>query len=192
MNSAPAYPEDLELARKAQLGDPTAREMFVKRMQCIPAMLRARSAGLGSPFESNEFDDLVQDTVTAVWSKIGTYGGRAKLETWVYRFCVLEMRSALRARRRRSVIPRGEDTTPRDREEYREAEPFEYEDVYTGLSRLPEAEGEVVQLKHFSHLTLEEAAHRLGLSTNTVKTRYYRALTRMRSWLAPLRGREKT
>jgi len=154
-------------------------------------MLRARSARLGSPLANDELDDLVQDTLTAVWGKIGTYAGRAKLETWIYRFCVLEMRGALRARWRRSTVPRVEEATPAEREGYREPEPFEFEDVYAGLSRLPAAEGEVVRLKHFDHLTLEQAARRLDISTNTVKTRYYRALTRLRRWLAPREDRER-
>jgi len=186
MTSAPAHIEDIELVRNAQRGDARARELFVKRMRCVPAMLRARSAKLGIPLERDEFEDLVQDTITAVWSKIGTYGGRAKLETWIYQFCVIEMRSALRARWRRAAVPRPSAATPREDQEYRETAPFEYEDVYAELSRLPAAEGEVVRLKHFSHLTLEEVARGLDLSTNTVKTRYYRALARLRRWLAPV------
>ncbi len=76
--------------------------MFAGRMKCVPAFLRARNKKCGSPLGSEEIADLIQDTLMALWMKIGTFSGEAKLESWAYRFCVLEMRSALRRKHRRA------------------------------------------------------------------------------------------
>ena len=173
------------------MGDPRARERFAVRMRCVPAMLKAKNSSLSSPLRSDEIEDLVQDTLAAIWGKIGTYSGRAKLETWVYQFCTLELRSALRGKRRNRMV-RFEEGVAEVNESVAAPEPTsaDHDGVYESLARLSEVESEVVQLKHFSHLTLEETARRLGISTNTVKTRYYRALDRLRLWLAPLRERE--
>lgn len=76
-------------------------------MKCVPAILRAENHRLGSPLRYEEVEDLIQDTLAAVWGKIDRFLGEARLETWAYPFCVLELRSALRR-------PRllGEEPTP--------------------------------------------------------------------------------
>lgn len=157
------------------------------RMRCVPAILRLHNARLGAILPGDELDDVVQDTLAALWKKLPGYAGDAKLETWAYRFCVLELRGALRRRRNR---PRALPETAPDVQEP-EAEPevasVDYEDLHESLARLTPAEERAVRLKHFSHLTFEEAAERLDVSPNTVKTRYYRALGRLRTFLAPRR-----
>ena len=157
-------------------------------MKCVPAILRAENHRLGSPLRYEEVEDLIQDTLAAVWGKIDRFLGEARLETWAYPFCALELRSALRRRGRRPRLL-GEESAP-ERAAEDEPHAIEYHDVHESLDRLPEEERAVVRLKHFSHLTFDRIARHLGLSPNTVKTRYYRALVRLRHWLAPRKEEE--
>ena len=64
------------------------------------------------------------------------------------------------------------------------------------LEQLAPREREVVHLRHFEDLSLPEIALRLGLSVSSVKTHYYRGLTKLRTHLVPgadeRRGREAT
>jgi RNA polymerase sigma-70 factor (ECF subfamily) len=160
-------------------------------MRCVPAILRVENARLGRGLRPDELEDLVQDTLVAVWRKIDRYMGEAKLETWVWEFCALELRSALRRQGRRARLLDEQNLVPPERCAGVETPSIDYEDVYESLDRLPEEERVVVRLKHFSHLTFEQTAQRLGLSPNTVKTRYYRALLRLRRWLAPRKEVER-
>jgi RNA polymerase sigma factor (sigma-70 family) len=67
-----------------------------------------------------------------------------------------------------------------------------YEDVYSGLEKLGEDHAQIIRLKHFSQMTFEEIARRLRVSANTVKTRYYRGLIKLREFLDPDRLEERT
>ena len=53
------------------------------------------------------------------------------------------------------------------------------------LERLDPVDADVVRLKHFEELTVEEIGGRLGLPTNTAKTKYYRGLGRLHEALKP-------
>ena len=67
-------------------------------------------------------------------------------------------------------------------------DPVDSERVYQGLDRLLPEESAVVRLKHFGELTFEEIAERECAPLATVKSRYYRALEKLRFWLAPLQN----
>ena len=64
------------------------------------------------------------------------------------------------------------------------------ESVYVAMQRLSAAEARIMRLKHFEALTFEAIALRLSMSQNTSKTRYYRALEKLRRHLR-LRAEEK-
>ena len=57
------------------------------------------------------------------------------------------------------------------------------EEVHEGLRKIGREEAEVIRLKHFEGQTFEEISRHLGLSPNTVKTRYYRGLEELRPLL---------
>ncbi|HED65277.1 MAG TPA: sigma-70 family RNA polymerase sigma factor [Planctomycetes bacterium] len=171
--------QDLRLVRDLLEGSMEARARFSQRMQCIPRILSAKNARIGSPLQPSELDDVAQDTLVAVWKRLPSFRGLSALETWVYRFCHLTLLKSLEAHRRAPRTEQGAEETPwvPERREERFAE------VYRALDRLPEDEGELVRLKHFEDLSFPEIGERLGLSPNTAKTRYYRGLARLRDLL---------
>ena len=152
-------------------------------MRCVPGLLRHKNKRLGRPLSADEIDDLTQDVLTVVWRKLEVFAGHSTLEMWVAQICTLELLAYLRRRRRgMSLIDDAriawrEPTTPPDQSS------VEFADLYVLLEQLAPEEEAVVRLKHFGHLKFEEIADRLGISVNTVKTRYYRGLTRMRDSL---------
>jgi RNA polymerase sigma-70 factor (ECF subfamily) len=54
------------------------------------------------------------------------------------------------------------------------------EQVITAMSQLPWEQRNVVELKFFQHYTFEEIAKQLDVSTNTVKSRLYSALNKLK------------
>ncbi len=188
--SSPCPEQDFLLVQAAIRRDPEAVDALLKRIQCVRRILAFKNAQHGRPLGAAELDDLVQETLFAVWKKLDRYSGRGALEAWLYRFCFLEYMSRLRKLRRQPRLI--DDLRTEDHPEPAASpEPMqgEYEDVYLGLERLGPPEADIIRLKHLEELTFEEIATRLGDSPNTVKTRYYRGLARLRD-LLPARSEE--
>ena len=141
---------------------------------------KVRSDGvLVKPFETHE-------VIARVWAQLGQYRGHAALESWVFRFCEFELINAVRRKRRRPGIALDDVAAEEPRRSG-----VDNERVYQCLDRLLPEEAAAVRLKHFAELTFEEIAARERAPLATVKSRYYRALEKLRFWLAPLRGGEE-
>ena len=153
-------------------------------MRCVARILAALNRKYGRQLDEPELEDLAQDTTIAVWRKLDRYDGRAALETWVYRFCFLELMKRLR--QRRSGLALIEDLPERaDHEPL--APPVshasDHEEVYRGLARLDPDEAAIVRLRFFEELTFEEAGARLGIPDNTAKSRFYRGIRKLKELL---------
>jgi RNA polymerase sigma-70 factor, ECF subfamily len=183
-SEAAANPADVALARAALDGERWARERIVERLACVPRMLSALNRRMGGVLDADELQDLSQDTFALVWKKLGEFAGRSSLETWVYRFCWLELANAIRRRRREKRLSR-EIAARRAAADAssRTPELEEYGPVHAGLDRLSHAEARIVRMKHFEPLTFREIGARLSISPNTAKAIYYRGMVRLRGWL---------
>jgi RNA polymerase sigma factor (sigma-70 family) len=54
--------------------------------------------------------------------------------------------------------------------------------IKTVLNKLPDEQKLVVELKFFQHLTFEEISQQTGVSINTLKTRLYAALNKLKGF----------
>ena len=174
---------DLELARGVLEGREAAIERFIRRMRCVPRILSAQNDRMGKPLNEHDLADLAQDTVIVVWKKLDQFAGRSSLEGWVYRVCTLEFMNSLRRKRRLPGLVADASCEPEDKGNNPETRLDDYEDLYRALDRLEPEEAEMVRLKHFDELTFQQMGRRVGISPNTAKTRYYRALSRLHTLL---------
>ena len=181
--SGPQSQPDLELVERALRGEADAVEEFIERLQCIPRILETRNRLHGLPLGPDEIDDLVQETLAAVWRRLDSYQGKSSLESWVYGFCTRVMSTAYRTRRRQpGLVELHESVAP---DPSMAAAAFEeHESVSVCLENVPPAQRDVILFKHFEQLTFDEIARRLEMSSNTVKSNYYRGLDRLRELLA--------
>ena len=184
-----AWEADLRLARGALAGQPAATEEFLARMVCIPRILDALARAT-RPFRSAEDRrDTIQEVFVRVWAALGRFEGRSTLETWIYRFCALTL---LDVRRRQDRAPAQFDSEP-DRWliDPRVATLAEQDCLVlqSAVERLLPEESAIVTRKHFDDRTFDEIADSLGVSPNTAKSRYYRAMNSLRRWLWPGFGR---
>ncbi len=141
----------------------------------------------GSRLDLDEENDLIQDVLFVVWRKLDQFAGASRFESWAFRVCRLEYLNALRRKRRNTAAPYS-DTDPicataRDGQDGAEvaSRSQRSEWIEKSLVRLPPEEAEVVVLKHYEQLTFEAIAARLQCPANSVKTRYYRAMKRMKN-----------
>jgi RNA polymerase sigma-70 factor (ECF subfamily) len=177
------HPRDLDLASRVVRRDGSALEQFIGRMQCVPRFVASGNSRLGRMLGPEGLEDLVQDVLAVVWRKLPEYRGDAALETWVFQICEFELRNALRrhaSRRAASLDEVGEaNASPPRLVACAEAA----DTLQVAMQRLDTTESMILRLKHFEGLTFEEMAARLASSPNTIKTRYYRALEKLRQEL---------
>ncbi len=183
--TAPLRRDDLELVRQALAGSTAAQERLSERLTCVTRILGALDRRLGGGLRPEEVADLSQEVLVRVWSKLGTYLGRAALETWVHRFCFLELRNWLRKSRRQDA-GRSPEWLAEEPSAEPEASAEDYELLLRALDTLQPPAAAVMRLKHFEDLTFEEIGARLRIPVSTAKTSYYRGLLLLRRRLAPL------
>jgi RNA polymerase sigma factor (sigma-70 family) len=181
-----AHAADLELVARARRGDARALAELTERLSCVPAMLRDRHRRVGQPLRPEELSEVEQETLAALWDKLAIFEGRATIETWAYRFVVLELHKGLeRRRRQRRFVPDGEsEIIVRAQPEAAELA-IDPAALHAEIERVGSPSSEIIRMRHFEDLSFDEIAAHTGEPVNTVKARYYRGLERLRTLLGP-------
>ncbi len=179
---------DGELIRRVRSGETDAIESFLPRLICVRRVLAKKNSQSGNVFDPGEFEDLVQDTLVAVWEKLDRFAGYGSLEAWLYRFACLQFLAKWKKHRRvpQRLSPERE-TGLMDTSRDPQADRLEFDHVYQLLEDLGPPENLVIQAKGLEGLTFEEIASRTQVPLNTVKARYYRGLDKLRGMLRETR-----
>lgn len=179
----PTHP-DLSLVKDALRGDSECQEEILLRLRAIPRTVASRDAKLGRRLGSFDVEDLSQEIVILVLARLGDYAGDGPFDGWVHRFCTLGLLGyRRRLRRLPAPLPDSPNLVARA---VPESDVLERDRVAERLEELDALSREIVRLKHFEDRTFEEIASWLRIPSATVKTRYYRALARLRTGLRDL------
>ena len=119
--------------------------------------------------------DVVQEAIVKALSKVDTVREPAYLKTWFYRILINEAMNHFR--RNRNLISLEEVMADRAAEP---RDPGERLDLYDAIDRLSLPEQTVIKLRYFEDLKLEEIAQATGTNLNTVKSRLYKAIRRLK------------
>lgn len=185
--------DDRDLLAGLRAGSEAAFETLVRRRG--GAMLAAVRRIL-----QNEDDarDAVQEAFLAAFRSIASFGGEAKLSTWLHRIAVNAALMKLRTRRRRPEESI-DDLLPRFDQDGRwvsstagfgaptEALVESHEVraiVRRCIDRLPDTYRAVLLLRDIEEFDTEETATMLGVTANAVKIRLHRARQALRTLLA--------
>ena len=154
--------------------------------------------------DSQDAEDVLQETFIKALRSISTFEGRSSLSTWLYRIAVNE--SLMRLRKRRPDVISMEE----EREDLEgESEPVEVVDwcclpeqelvsaeirrfLDQAAQRLSPALRAVFVLRDIEGLSVRETAESLGISEVAVKTRLLRARLRLREDLSAYFGERMT
>lgn len=147
----------------------------------------------------NEADaeDAAQEAMLKALKYIRQFRGDARFSTWLIQIAINE--AHMRRRKQHAdlmepIADRADEAgnyTPRDFADWREipSEALERKEVREklaqALSSLGQIYREVFVLRDMQHLSIEETAAALGISTASVKTRLLRARLMLRDLLAP-------
>jgi RNA polymerase sigma-70 factor, ECF subfamily len=122
-------------------------------------------------------EEIVQDTMLAVWRGAKSFRGESSVRSWVIAIARRQTRDRLR-RRRLQVVDEGfltDHPAPAPGPEVMALDRAELEDVEGAIRQLPAALREVLGLALCSGLSLTEVANVLEIPVGTVKSRLFGA-----------------
>ncbi len=135
---------------------------------------------LGDPAEA---EDATHDAALAAWRRFAELREPARFEAWFGRILVNACRDRLRARRRLPISVEANVVGP-----LRDAGAPDPADVVvrrellrSAIRSLSPEHREVVVLRYYADLTVEQIAERTGARTGTVKSRLHYAVRRLRA-----------
>ena len=166
--------DDAGLLRRIGQGDEDAMALFYRehgRVVFAQVLLVAGERVLA--------EEIVQDTMLAVWRGAGAFRGESSVRSWVIAIARRQTRDRLRSRRLRVMDDAflaerpGSDPGP----EATALDRAELADVTAAIRVLAPAHREVLGLVFGSGLSLQEAANVLEIPIGTVKSRLSAART---------------
>jgi RNA polymerase sigma-70 factor (ECF subfamily) len=139
-------------------------------------------------------EEVVSDTMLAVWRGAGTFARTSRVSTWIFGIARHKALDALRrmGRQQREVDLDGAgdlphpDASPADGVHQRQVAQL----AQRALTRLSREHQEILRLVFYEELPYEEIATLLSIPTNTVKTRVYYAKQRLKEQLERM-GKEE-
>jgi RNA polymerase sigma-70 factor (ECF subfamily) len=173
-------PDDARLLRRMAAGDPNAFEDFYRVYQ--PRLTRFAANLLR---RADLIEEVVNDTLLAVWRKPDSYSGASKVSTWVF---AIAYRKALKARRKADEPVEGSEDDLRASEEagpeqmLRRAET--HAQLRDAMATLSADHRAVVDLTYFHEMGYREIAEIMNCPVDTVKTRMFHARRHLRKALS--------
>ena len=115
--------------------------------------------------------DIVQNAAYKAIKNCNSLNQESYAATWIYRIVINEIFSFHRQKKTESLDFVAESQTE---------DSYEDIDLKRALSSLSDEDRMIVELKYFEDLKLEEIAAILDINPNTVKSRLYRSLKKLR------------
>ena len=181
--------KDEKLIEKALNGSQRSWVSLVKRYEGL-----VYNYCLRMTFNAADAMDLMQEVFLATYRNLPSYRGQNQFKGWMMRIAANKTTDFLRSRGRNPLHRAGEVTEesftqlPELNHSHSQNPADEYStnknnhQIKQLLNKLPEEQKLVVELKFFQHFTFDEISHQTGVSANTVKTRLYAALNKLKGY----------
>jgi len=175
-------PRELQsLLQRAAAGDSVAwRQVVADFAPRINGLLRAhcRDADLA--------EEICQSTFCTVAAKINEYVESGRFESWIFRIAMNRLRDEMR-RRVRHARPIGDEAmrsvAGRASKVSNDAENEVRDQLSKALARLPEADREIIELRHTGGMSFRALSDYYGEPVGTLLARHHRALRKLRVML---------
>lgn len=168
---------DEQLIQKALGGNSRAWLKLVKRYE-------KAVFNYGIRMTSNREDalDLMQEIFTSVFRNLSSWRGEGSFKAWLFRIASYRCVEYYRRKKPTQAL----DDVPEMECEYHTPEEFvlsssNNQQLLNAMQQLPLAQRAVVELKFFGQFTFDEIAEQLNVSSNTVKSRLYGALGKLKN-----------
>ena len=132
-------------------------------------------------------EEITQSTFCTIATKLADYDEVGRFESWLMRIAMNRLRDEMR-RRKRHARPASESTlvglagevVPPDRSD---DHGLPEGDLRTAIERLPDADREILYLRHVGGLSFKQLAEALETPMGTLLARHHRALKKVREML---------
>ena len=183
--------KDEKLIEKALGGSERSWVSLVKRYEGL-----VYNYCLRMTFNRSDAMDLMQEVFLAVYRNLPSYRGQGQFKGWMMRIAANKTTDFLRSRGRNPLHRAGEvtdesfDSNGDFQNSYSQSnDPARHhmqtnsnQQIREVLNKLSDDHKQVVELKFFQHFTFEEISHQTGVSVNTLKTRLYTALNKLKGF----------
>jgi RNA polymerase sigma-70 factor (ECF subfamily) len=178
-------PTELQaLLRRAAGGDSAAWRAIVGEFAPrVYGLLRAQCG------DSELSEEIAQSTFCTLAAKIGEYVECGRFESWVFRIAMNRLRDEMRRRKRharpmddeplREVAGRGSSGVKASDVAAAEVR----ERLARAMGRLPEADREIIDLRHTGGMSFKALSDFYGEPVGTLLARHHRALRKLRGML---------
>lgn len=175
------------LLQRAAEGDELAwRDVIDAYWRRVFGLIRAQC---GNPDLAEE---ITQSTFCTLAAKIGEYQEQGRFEAWLFRIAVNRLKDEMRRRKRQAVTVEDEALTGMAGavEAPDRTDPDDLAALRRAMSRLSEADRQVVEYRHFGGLSFKQIAELLDQPLGTVLARQHRALRKIRDLMTGEAGPE--
>jgi RNA polymerase sigma-70 factor (ECF subfamily) len=188
---------EAELIRRIKDGDYDSFYLLIH-----PYLRRVYASALAILKNDADAEDVAQESILKALRHLRQFRGEAKFSTWLLQITVNEAR--MRKRKMRTHAMESIDDQPNEEGDYISREFADWHEIPSeilerhevrnalteALATLGEKYRSVFVLRDIQHLSIEETARVLDISTGSVKTRLLRARLMLRDFLSPgLNGR---
>jgi len=180
--------DDVDLVARCQEELPDKTEAYLELLQKYEPMVYGTCLRMLGNVQDAE--ETCQDAFVRVFHKIHQFEGRSAFKTWlfrvVYNFCMTKRRNLATKRERGNAIQEEITSAAEAVQANQMAEETAHKEaVQNALAKLSDDDREVIVLRFFSELSLEEIADVLDLKLSATKMRLYRALDRFKDIYGP-------
>jgi RNA polymerase sigma-70 factor (ECF subfamily) len=186
MKAAKFVSWESHLIARAAEGEAVAFELLTDLHR--PGLYSLALKMLRNPDDAN---DAVQETILKAYRAIKEFDPERPLKPWLFRICSNCCVDVVRSRKR--------DTDSLDEHEHAIPDPRERIDERAGIAirqsqlieamgRLPEKYRQIIFMRHFRHMEVNEIAHELNKPEGTIKSWLFRARAMLKKDLRPAMG----
>jgi len=171
---------DETLIDKALRGSGNSWSRLVKRYERLVFNYCLRMCG-----QRSDALDLMQEIFLTAFRSLPSYRGEGQFKSWIMRIAVNKCTDFFRGCQRNPLFNGSAEplegqvdaATPEQSLHIHRIR----QHILSSMQKLPPEQRQVVELKFFQQLTFEDISHLTGVSTNTLKTRLYAALAKLRT-----------
>jgi RNA polymerase sigma-70 factor (ECF subfamily) len=149
----------------------------------LAAIPRLRAFAIGLCGKTDGADDLVQETLVRAWANKTAFQPGTNLVAWLYTILRNAFYTEFRKRRHEVADTDGQFAATLASRPSQESH-IEFQDFRAALAKLPDDQREALLLVGSSGLSYEEAAQICDCALGTMKSRVYRARTRLAAMLS--------
>ena len=131
-------------------------------------------------------EDILQETFINAYRFIGSFNGKSKIYTWLYRIATNESLTFINSNKRRSLVPMN-DTSEFLMNNLVSDAHFEGDEIQMRLQeailKLPEKQRIVFNLKYYEEMKYEDMSQVLDTSVGALKASYHHATKKIEEYL---------